>query len=253
MRSGRSPAIATAPPHVSGLPRRAATREAPASVEPTRKPFQGEHTAHGEPLWKGATAGFVFVFANPILRSILGWSVVVNLAFAGVPVVLIAHATAYGAPASVTGLMITFMGLGMLGGALASPWILKVLRPSRLVYLSALSLPFGLVMMALTPWPIALGVVSGIITATIPPMNAMLGAYMGAVVPDRLQGRVGAATMMSAMGLKPLGPLALGIVFDNFGTMWALCAAAAVAMLAALLTLDRNVRHMPRPEEMAVD
>lgn len=219
-----------------------------------RRPFQRERGAeHAEPMWKGATAGFVFVFGNASLRALMSWAVLVNLAFAGVPVVLIAHATKTGAGSTLTGLMLTILGVGVLAGSLASPWLVKVLRPSQVIHLSAFALPLGLGVMVFTPSPIALGALIGAAAFMVPVGNSMLGGYMGAIVPDRLQGRVGAAMSLSAMGLKPLGPLALGLVFDHFGVGWAFASAGALALLAALLTLDRDVRHMRRPEELAVE
>ncbi|HEY1175567.1 MAG TPA: MFS transporter [Phytomonospora sp.] len=219
-----------------------------------RRPFQRERGAeHAEPMWKGATAGFVFIFGNPVLRALMSWAVLMNMAFAGVPLVLIAHATKVGANTALTGLVITLLGAGVLLGSFAATWLVKVLRPSQVIHLSAAALPIGLTAAVFTSSPIVQGIVFGVVVFMIPPGNALLGGYMGAIVPDHLQGRVNAAQSLAAMGLRPVGPIAFGIVFDHFGTGWAFAAAAGIALLAGLFTLDRDVRHMRRPEELAVE
>lgn len=204
-----------------------------------------------EPLWKGATAGVRHLWGTPILRAFGLWGVVINMAFAGVPLLLIARTEATGASGTTVGLVITIFAAGMLAGAFASPLVLKRVKPTHLVYACAWSAPVGLALVALIPWPLAMGAVIGVIALTVPPLNALVTAYMTVMTPDRLQGRMFAANMLFAQGLKPLGPLLLGVVYDLYGGGWAMGAAAGLAAVAAVFILDRHLRRLPRPEELA--
>ena len=44
----------------------------------------------------------------------------------------------------------------------------------------------------------------------------------------------------------------MGVLFDLVGSTWMFVAMAACAGLAALPTLARQIRQLPRPEEVAV-
>ena len=219
-----------------------------------RRPLQAERgTEHAEPLWKGSAEGFRFILKRPVLRALIAWAIIINMGFAGVPIVLIAAAKSRGANDSVVGAMIMIMGIGMLLGAVATPRMLKLLSPSALVYLCAWFTPLGLAVLVLIQSPILLGVMVGVIVFFVPPLNSMLGGYAGAMTPDALQGRVGAATSLGAQGFKPVGPLLLGVVYESFGPGWALGTAALIAAVAAAFTLDKDVRGLRRPEEVAVE
>lgn len=200
-----------------------------------------------EPLWKGATAGVRHLWTTPILRAFGLCGIVMNLGFSGVPLLLIARA----GTGTTAGVAIAVCYAGMLGGAFASPFILKRVAPSTLVMAAVVMVPVGLAVTALMPWPILMAVVIGMVVFMVPPLNALLSAYMTVMTPDRLQGRVSAANMLLVQGFKPLGPLVLGLVFDRFGGGWAFGAAAAITAIAVMFAFDRHLRRLPRPEEVA--
>ena len=196
--------------------------------------------------------GFAFLWHRPLMRAVLGWAILVNLAIAGVPLVLIATATDYGMRDGDTGVMIALLGGGSLLGALLSPRLIRWLPPVAIVYGTAWGMAFGLAAMAFVRQPLALGAVAGLVMFTIPPLNSLFNGYIAAMTPDGMQGRVASALIVSVIGVKPLGPFAIGVVYDRAGPGWAFAGAGALAVLAALFTLARSVRTMRSIEELEV-
>jgi uncharacterized membrane protein len=69
------------------------------------------------------------------------------------------------------------------------------------------------------------------------------------MVPDELQSRVlGAVTFLSLLA-QPVGIFAIGAIFDLAGSTWVFLAMGIIAAIAALPTLTRRIRSLPRPEE----
>lgn len=219
-----------------------------------RTPFQrGDRGAKREPVWKGATAGFRFILQTPILRSMMGWAILINIVMSGVPIIMIADAEKRGADDRVIGLMLTITGVGMLAGGLLAPMILRLVKPSPLLYLTVWTMPPCLAAMAFLPWPPALGAAFGLTVLLLAPLNSMFMGYLAVMTTDAMQGRVMAALAFTVQGLRPIGPIALGVVFDRAGGPWAFGIAAVVAALAAAFTLDRSLRHLPAQHELAVE
>lgn len=218
-----------------------------------RTRFQKDRTATAEPVWKGATAGFRFILRTPILRSMMGWAILINIVMAGVPIIMIADADERGADDRVIGLMLTITGVGMLAGGLLAPLILRLIKPSPLLYATVWTMPPCLAAMVFLPWPLALGAAFGLTVLLVAPLNALFAGYLAVMTTDAMQGRVMAALAFTVQGLRPLGPIALGVVFDRAGGSWAFAIGAVLAALAALFSLDKSVRHLPAQEELAAE
>ena len=218
-----------------------------------RKPLQAPRTPSPdrEPPWRGLTAGLRYVFADAMLRNLLLWAMGVNLAFSGFGLILVATWRERGASDSAVGLLTALATAGGLLGALLAPFIMRRVSPSRLVHGFAWGFPAILGAMALLPGVVPLAIASGVMGLILPSLNALAFTYITAGTPDELQGRVGAGTGFLTMLLQPIGPVAVGTVFDASGTGAAFGLMAAAALLAAVFTLARPLRTLPRPEHLA--
>ncbi|GIG66229.1 MFS transporter [Phytomonospora endophytica] len=220
-----------------------------------RKPLQAPREsapAVREPAWRSATAGIRYLFAKPMLRNLLLWSMGINLALGGFFLVEIATWRERGASESTVGILAAIGTLGGLSGALLAPAIIKRVKPTHLVVGLAWALPVLMMSMGLLPGVYPLAVVAALVGFFLPALNSVGWAYIASGTPDELQGRVGAGATFLSMLISPIAPVALGTLFDAWGATAAFAVMAAVALLAALFTLTRPVRNLPRPEEVAV-
>ncbi|MEU3020599.1 MFS transporter [Nocardiopsis sp. NPDC007018] len=218
-----------------------------------RRPMQA-HRGRGERMGpRGAVLGFALLSRHPILRPMLSWIVCFNLAFTqtGAFLALIATADERGASHVVVGLTVSLAGTGGLVGALASGVVVRVVRPSAILFFTAWSAPVCALALLVAPGVLSLGLIMGLVFAAVPCVNAVFYSYVATSVPDRYQGRaLGAVTFMSLLS-QPVGIVAVGLLFDLAGPTLVFLMMAVVSALAALFTLGPTMRHLPRPEEIA--
>ena len=202
----------------------------------------------------GAVGGFAVLAKHPILRPMMGWIVVFNLAFThtGAFLAIIATADAQGASNGEIGLTVSVAGTGGLLGALAAGAVVRCVRPSTTFLVAAWSAPVCGLALAVAPNVLSLGVLVGCVFATVPCVNAVFYAYVAASVTDGYQGRVLGAVMFMSLVSQPVGILGIGIVFDHAGPTWVFLMMALVSGLAALFSLSPVMRDLPRPEDVAV-
>lgn len=204
--------------------------------------------------WRGMTEGFRFMARDPIIRPMMTWITGFNMAFThtGAFLALIAVADSRGASSSRIGFMISLAGLsGLLGAFVAGP-VVRRFRPSTVFLASAWAAPAGALLMAVLPGTLVLGVVLGLVFSLVPSVNSLVFGYLGAIVPDELQGRVMGAVAFLSLIAQPIGIFGVGVIFDAAGPFWVFVAMAATAGVAALPTLTRRMRHLPRPEQVTV-
>lgn len=215
-----------------------------------RRPMQA-HTADRRER-QGAAEGFRFIFREPVLLIWIIWIMGSNMALnhTGAFLALIATAKERGASEPAIGLMLGVAGAGSLVGAALASLALRKLRPSVIFLYAAWVGPLAAVLLATVPGVLSLGVILACVFLRGPIVNALFFAYVAALVPDRLQGRViGAVTFLSYIA-QPIGIFGVGAVFDLGGPQWVFAAVCAVSTLAALPTLTRRIRTLPAPDEL---
>lgn len=221
-----------------------------------RKPLQAaRETSARTWSWTEVTSGLRFIVKEPTVRAMMIWIVGFNMAFThtGAFIALIATAQSRGASSSLIGLMISMAGISGLIGAFSAGPILKRARPPIVFITAAWAAPVGAVLLAFMPGTLLLGIILGLVFALVPSINALVFGHLAAAVPDDLQGRVlGAVTFLSLIA-QPLGILGIGVIFDAAGARWVFLTMAVAAAAAALPTLTRPIRRLPRPEEIATD
>jgi predicted MFS family arabinose efflux permease len=204
--------------------------------------------------WRGMGAGFRFMARHPILRPMMMWITGFNMAFThtGAFLALIAVADSRGASSSQIGFIISLAGLSGLLGAFVSGVVVRRIPPSAVFLTAAWFAPLGALILAVMPGTIGLGIVLGAVFALVPSVNALVFGYLGVAAPDELQGRVMGAVAFLSLVAQPIGIFGVGIIFDTLGPSWVFVAMAATAGVAALPTLTRHMRRLPRPEQVAV-
>ncbi|MEV0650468.1 MFS transporter [Phytomonospora sp. NPDC050363] len=218
-----------------------------------RRPLQGKRSATSarRPALGDLTAGLRHLFADRRLRMLMLWAMGVNFAFGGFHLILIATWHKRGVADTAIGVLAAVIAVGGLLGALMSGRILKSARPTPLIIGLAFCVPFLVAALGVIPGTLAIAVLCCAITFFVPALNTLVFTYVVSGTPDELQGRVSAGAAFLAQGLQPLAPLLFGTVFDLGGPPAAFGVMGGVTLVAALATLSRHLRGLPRPGELA--
>ena len=212
------------------------------------------HPRDGAPTrpLKQVQEGYRFIWHQPFIRTLMGWSMmnnlVVNACFFVVSMRMIRHGVA---PAQI-GLVSTFAGIGGILGALGAPYVIDRLRTGTLTVAVGWMcvLPLLPLIVWSTPWAACASVFTLLLLN--PAGNAGIAAYRAAITPDALQGRVGSALNFVGLGALPLAPVVGGLLLSQLGGTAAIGGlVAAVALSAMIPTLSRTMRSVPRPSEWA--
>jgi MFS family permease len=209
------------------------------------KPLQRKRSSDNGLRWRGAFDGLKFIFAIPYLRMILVFAMVANMMLAGFGLALIATLKERGAADTTVGVMFSAMGVLGLLGALLTPWILRKMSAPVLFTASGFAAAVIVAALAAAPGVILPVGLAALLLFSVTPLNALFGTYLMSAAPDHLQGRVSAAIVFLSQGLKPVGPIVVGTLFDAGGAGLAFSLMAAMLTAAALLLLHPAVRHMP--------
>jgi hypothetical protein len=106
--------------------------------------------------------------------------------------------------------------------------------------------------MLLTRNAVLLGLILALATVVVPISNAVIGVHRTALAPDRLQGRVNAASIVISMSTGWLGPLGVGVLIAGIGeTATILTLTGFGLILAAIATAAGSFRRPPVIEAVA--
>lgn len=172
---------------------------------------------------------------------------VANLPIVAFPLTLISHYDRAGFDPLLIGVMTSSFGVGiLLGSFIAGPLSSRV-KLGNLGIVALLAFAAGEIIIVWTFDQFWVTCAALAVSAVpLPAFNSAIGAYTAAITPERLMGRVVAATGVPGMLLMPVGALFAGVSSDQLGTQTTLAIAAAFAVLAALLMLgSRSLRKIP--------
>ncbi|TDB87237.1 MFS transporter [Actinomadura sp. KC216] len=219
-----------------------------------KRSLRGKVPEEDEDIIKAFTAGFGFLWRQPFLRAIVVVEPLLNMAFTGTMFVVIVILHDAGVPSYGIGTAMAVLAVGGILGAVATPWIQKLLTPrSIIVFLSWTSalmagicviLPSGY--WVVVPLPI--------LVFFAPATTATVFAHQTAVTPDHLHGRVVSALGFFMKAMNPIAPLAAGILLEYLESSAVIAVFASVFVLASVIvTLSKGVREMgePAPRETA--
>jgi MFS family permease len=146
-------------------------------------------------------------------------------------------------PASFVGVIVSVQGVGAIAGGLSSPWIIRRLGHAPSISLSLVLIAAGLATAAASPW------IGGFFAGTIvlgfglPVFIVALNTLLQIRTPQRLMGRVSAATDV-LLGTPQSGSIALGallVTFLSFRSIFWITAAVMFAAACYLVWALRGV------------
>ena len=208
--------------------------------------------ARDEEALGGAREGLRWVWQRPFFRTCMLVFAGSNPIFLGLYLLIVVLAKGHGAPPALIGLMLAVAAGGGLVGALLAPRLQHRLSARAALlgesWLLVLSIPLLLVVRA----PLLLGAIVAAAELITPVTNSIVVGFRVALAPDRLQGRVQAASTLMSFSTGWLGPLAAGLLLQVAGqsatvlvlTGWAL-------VVAGVATGSRAFRHPPRIDPRA--
>ena len=194
-------------------------------------------------------AGLRWVWGQRHIRVTALCAVVLNLFFSAFYLVVIVLAERRGVPSGQIGVMAAMLGVGGLIGALAAPYLHRLVSP----YLSIAAVFW--VLTALTPLAVLAhnGYVMGALffgMALLPPTaNTTIMTEQLLLTPDELRGRlsgvIGLATGVAAAAGPMLGGVLMAVLAPGRAV---LVCAAGMALVTLLVTFSPTLRGFPRRE-----
>jgi predicted MFS family arabinose efflux permease len=190
--------------------------------------------------------GLRWLWRERIVRQMALLTGGLNFVEAAVPLLLIVTAQQMGASAVEIGLIFSAGGVGGVLGAFVGGRIQRHFSFGRVigavVLLQALLFP----LYAVSPSPLWLGLVYGLIEFLGPVYNVVQFSHRIALIPQGLEGRVNAGYRFIAHALNPVGAALCGVLIERVGAGRTLALFACVFGLLAVAALSsRTIRHEP--------
>jgi MFS family permease len=216
-----------------------------------KKPMQAAATVADDGK-RHAIDGFRLIRREPILFVLLSWILLSNLVFnhTGVFIAIAAIATSNDTDPTLIGLGVAFAGGGGLLGSFITSWVLKHLKPATIMFASAWIGPVAAALLSFGQPVIVMGIIIGFVFLRGPIVSALSLAYVAALAPDKMHGRVLGAVFFMSMLVQPIGIFTIGTLFDTGGAFAVFAFIFAVATPAALIMFTRTMRTLPRPEDL---
>lgn len=229
------------------LPARLPSTPAGPATEATAEEHHKAESPMGKHADGGVSAGVRWIMGNPVIRDTLVWMMAVNLVFNGLLVVILATSGEDDVAPGEMGLMMAFLGVGGLLGALCASRLYEALRPRVLVLGFAVVATAATALMAVVPTGVPLGVMLGVAGFLAPPANTAVLAYQLTVAPDGMRGRLSSVAAFCSGGAGALGPLVAGVLMSmtDDPRIPILACAGAFAAVALASLLSPSLRHFP--------
>jgi MFS family permease len=208
-----------------------------------RSDFQEART--GQTLG-GAREGLRWLWQRPFLRQCALLFACSNPIYTGLYLLIVVLAKHHGASSALVGVMLGIAAGGGLVGALLAPGLQRRLSARSVLigetWVLALAIPFLLV----SHNALLYGLVLAAAELVTPVTNSIVVGYRVTLAPDRLQGRVQAASTLVSFSAGWLGPLVVGFMFQKAGSTATILALTGwAAVLAVATTSSREFRHPP--------
>lgn len=201
-------------------------------------------------LRRDIAEGLRVLWSRSFFRALITSSVIMNFAANSLILVLTLKLLRAGAHPAAIGLILTMGGASGLVGAAAAPIFIRRIPNGILSIGAGVVAASALVPMAFTDNILYLGLLMMVTFFWLPASNASSQAYLMAVTPDRLQGRVGAALGFAATALMPLAPFAGGLLLEWAGGTAAMLVTSLLTLGGALVTLtSKELRTLPTPDK----
>lgn len=190
-------------------------------------------------LLQDIAAGARWLFAQPILRALLVWSMFVNgsiAAFTGIQVLYALELL--GVSEAVYGFYGAAAGVGGVLGTLLAGGAVRRFGRARVVMGGSVLHGLATLIAGLLPHPVLFALLVALMTGGAALVIIVLGSLRQTIVPSRLLGRVTATTRTFGYGALPLGAI-LGGVLAGVVDLRAPFLLGGVIILAAGLLIGR--------------
>lgn len=210
-------------------------------------PGAGRPEKHERPasIWQGTVEGLVFVWRQPLLRTIT--LLVCLLIAAYLPfesVVLPVHFTEIDEPRQL-GIVVTVMSAGGVVGSLCSARLVRLFGRYRTFVASAILACLALLGLAFLPALPALVAFSLLTGLFWGPVQPIFDLAMQVRTPEHMRGRVIGVITSAIYAAGPLGLLLAGPAIDGWGVHTASLVFASIVLAVAFLTLlPRTLREL---------
>jgi hypothetical protein len=194
----------------------------------------------------GAAEGLRWIWQRPFFRLCALLFAGSNPIFQGLSLLIVVLARRDGASAAEIGVMLGIAAAGGLAGALLAPALQRRLTARRVLIAESWALALAIPLLAVVHQALLLGVILAATELITPVTNSIVVGYRVALAPDRLQGRVQAASTLISFSAGWAGPLAVGLLIQSAGpTATVLVLTGWALILAAVATGARAFRHPP--------
>jgi MFS family permease len=226
-----------------------------ASLTLIRRDFQGiralEQPRH---LRADIREGLRWLWRQRFLRTISLLVTASDLNVNALYIVVIVIAKNEGESSTLIGVMVAFIGVGGIIGAVLAPWTSRhvTARAAIGTTLSAMTLLLP-ILLIVRHTPIALGLVYGAMFVAYPTWSALHWAYFAALVPDQLQGRVQSIATLLSLGPVPFGVLLVGFSLQWIGSAATVWSIFGLMLLASFIALrSKEIRDVPQLHELPI-
>ncbi|QBF34304.1 MFS transporter [Thalassococcus sp. S3] len=182
--------------------------------EPEREPVIGRR-----PI-RDIVEGAAFVFGNELLAPVFITQFIFNAAFFALMAVFVPHAVQnLGLSATETGVVMSFLGVGMLCGAFIAPRVLSAIRFGHVISVGPVCGFVASLLMVATIWMPSFSIAAiGFFLLGIGPTLWVISTntLRQSITPDALLGRVSAINVM-ARGARPIGAGIAAVTAGAFG------------------------------------
>ncbi len=164
--------------------------------------------------------GAAFVFGNAYLAPVFVTQFIFNAAFFALMAIFVPYAVqTLGLSASKTGIVMSFLGVGMLSGALIAPKVLAAIRFGYVILFGPVCGFAASLLMVATIWMPSFWIAAiGFYLLGIGPTLWVVSTntLRQSITPDALLGRVSAINVM-ARGARPIGAGIAALTAGAFG------------------------------------
>jgi hypothetical protein len=169
-----------------------------------------------------------------------------NPIFTGLYLLVVVLAKQHRASAPLVGVMLGIAAAGGLLGALLAPTLQRQLSPRLVLIGESWMLALAIPWLLLAHNAVLLGVIVAAAELITPVTNSIVVSYRVALSPDRLQGRVQAASTLVSFSFGWLGPLLVGFLFQSSGATATILTLSGWALLLAVgASCSQAFRHPP--------
>lgn len=194
-----------------------------------------------------AREGLRWLWRQPFIRTCMLLFAGSNPIFTGLYLLIVVLAKHHGASPALMGVMLAFAAAGGLLGALLAPSLQRRLSVRAVLVGESWVLALSVPLLLLAHDALLIGVIMAAAELVTPVTNSFVVSFRVGLAPDRLQGRVQAASTLVSFSGGWLGPLVVGFLLQNAGeTATVLVLTGWALMLALIATGSRAFRYPPR-------